>query len=160
MKRFLFLPLFVGMAQWLNAADSLQLFSPDHTIQVTVLLNKGIYYSASIDGKLVLQSSQIDLTLSNGKSMSDNLLLASRHTSAVNQVIEAQVPVQRKYVPDQYNQLILQFKQPYSLTFRVYNDGIAYQIGTRFKDSIQIQHERKQAGLRPGTGTGMQYGMA
>jgi alpha-glucosidase len=44
-------------------------------------------------------------------------------------------------IADKYNQLELIFKEPFSIQFRLYNDGMAYRIGTKFKDSIIIEKE-------------------
>ena len=58
-----------------------------------------------------------------------------------NENIVVPVPYRRKTIVDKYNQIDLIFKEPFSIQFRLYNNGIAFRIGTRFKDSIVIVNE-------------------
>ncbi|HQW93587.1 MAG TPA: glycoside hydrolase family 97 protein, partial [Ferruginibacter sp.] len=67
--------------------------------------------------------------------------IISKKTERVDEDIVSPVPEKRKIIPDIYNQLTLKFAQPYSLLFRVYDDGVAYRIVTRFRDSVIIQNE-------------------
>src|SRR5262249_39385947 len=97
--------------------------------------------SVSVDDKKIIKSSVIDMELSGGKKLSDNLSVQSSKTRSVNDVIVSPVPTQRKNISDVYNELLIQFKENFSIIFRAYNDGVAYRIVSRFKDSITIKNE-------------------
>src|SRR5207249_5577123 len=75
------------------------------------------------------------------KKLSDDLSVQSIRPQSVNEIIEAAVPYQRKNIPDVYNELIIQFRKNFNLVFRVYNDGIAYRIASKFKGSITVKNE-------------------
>ena len=120
----------------LKAADSLTVLSPDKSIHVTINTNKSLTYSITIDNKKIIEPSVIDMQLTDGKKLSDYLSVQSTKYNSVNQFIEQIVPYQQKNIPDVYNELIIQFKKNFSIIFRVYNDGVAYRIISRFKDSI------------------------
>lgn len=124
--------------------------SPDKKISVTINTNDTVSYSIKYEGSIILQTSYIDLTLDNGKSLSSDLRIAQKSVHAFNETIISPVPEKRRQIPDNYNQLIIQFKQPYTLLFRVYNDGVAYRLVTRFKDSIVIKNELAQFTFSPG----------
>jgi len=125
----------------LEAADSLTVLSPDKSIHVTINTNKSLTYSITIDNKKIIEPSVIDMQLTDGKKLSDYLSVQSTKYNSVNQFIEQIVPYQQKNIPDVYNEVIIQFKKNFSIIFRVYNDGVAYRIISRFKDSITVKNE-------------------
>jgi len=134
--------LFLAFAcQYLRAADSLTVSSPDRKIDVTVYFKNELSYSIKYLGKPILCPSVIDLQLQNGRQLSDDLHLAKRSIRPFNGKIISPVPEKRKEIADTYTELSLQFKEPFTLLLRVYNDGVAYRIVTRFKDSIIIKNE-------------------
>lgn len=126
------------------AADSLLVSSPDKKINAKVIYGAALSYSISYQDKIILKPSYIDLTLNNGKSLSNDLTVIKKNIETFNETIISPVPEKRKEIKNHYNQLTLQFRQPYSLLFRVYNDGVAYRLITRFKDSIIIKNELAQ----------------
>lgn len=132
------------------AIDSLQVSSPDKKINVVVNYTGRLSYSIKYEGHLILQPSYIDLRLKNGKSLSGNLAVSRKTVQGFNEKIISPVPEKRKQITDHYNQLTLQFKQPYTLLLRVYNDGVAYRLVTRFKDSIIIEDEIAEFTFNPG----------
>lgn len=137
---FLFVLQFVFVFS-IHAADSLSVSSPDNSIRVIVTNKKMLSYSVSVDGKLILNSSSMDMELLSGEKLCDDLSIKSAKQHSNNSMIISQVPYQRKNVPDVYNELSIQFKQNFSVVFRVYNDGVAYRIISRFKDSVTIKKE-------------------
>src|SRR4029078_700408 len=72
------------------------------------------------------------------------LKIKSAKTKNINETIIAQIPVSRKNIPNNYNELTINFKNNFIVIFRAYNDGVAYRIATTFKDSIIIQNETVQ----------------
>jgi alpha-glucosidase len=141
MRKLIALLFFLPVCVPVLAADIISVSSPDKKIKVSVDLSKQVSYSVSYGGSVVLLPSYIDLTLDNGKSLSDGRKGAKTSVQSFSSVITAPVPEKRKSIPDQYNQLTIQFKEPYTLLFRVYNDGVAFRIITRFRDSITIRNE-------------------
>ena len=134
----------------LFAADSIVVNSPDKKIQVTVRYKAKLSYTIKFLEQIILQPSYIDITLNNGKSLSDDQGVLKRSIQYFNEKIISPVPEKRKEIADNYNLLTLQFKQPYTLLFRVYNDGVAYRLVTRFKDSIFIKNEVELFAFNPG----------
>ena len=125
----------------LRAADSLFILSPDKTIRVSISTEAGLTYKIYVDGKLVAGPCIINIELADGRKLADLLTVKLKKITAVNEIIVSPVPDKRINIPDKYNELSILFKQPFGLCFRVYNDGAAYRITTKFKDSITIKNE-------------------
>ena len=125
-------------------SQSLQLLSPDKSIKVSVQANNRLTYSVFVDDKKVLDSSLINMQLSNNIALSNNLKIKSTKTKSISETIVAQIPVSRKNISNIYNELTINFKNNFATIFRAYNDGVAYRIVTSFKDSIIIQNETAQ----------------
>ena len=101
-------------------------------------------YSVYVDDKKIINESAIDMQLPNETFMSDLLEIKSIKTKTVNETIVAQIPVSRRNIPNNYNELTITFKNNFAVIFRAYNDGVAYRIATTFKDSITVINETAQ----------------
>ncbi len=123
------------------AEDKKEISSPDGKIKVTIEAKEKLLYSVSYDNKLIVLPSHINLVLENGTSLAGKIDLKKTTTHSVNTVIVSPVPEKRRIIPDIYNELTIRFKQPFSLQFRVYNDGVAYRFVSHLKDSIIIKQE-------------------
>ena len=141
MKVVVFFLIYFLFNNSLFASDSVVVNSPDKNIQVTLYYKSRLSYSIKFQGQIILQPSFIDITLDNGRSLSDDQRVEKRSIRYVNEKIISPVPEKRKEIFDNYNLLTLRFKQPYTLLFRVYNDGVAYRLVTRFRHSIVIKNE-------------------
>ena len=141
MKKIIFLLILLQTGSGIFAADSLLVNSPDKKITVAIYFKDKISYTVRYNNELILLPSTIDLMVEGYKNLSAGIKIKSKKLEAVNETISSPVPEKRKIIPNQYNQLSIQFSQPYSLLFRVYNDGVAYRIITRFKDSVIINNE-------------------
>ncbi|HRI20235.1 MAG TPA: glycoside hydrolase family 97 catalytic domain-containing protein, partial [Panacibacter sp.] len=117
------------------------LSSPDQKIKVNIYTDTELNYDVFVDDEPILSNSIIDMQLYGEVFMSHLLSIKSAKTKTVNETIVAQIPVSRKNIPNNYNELTIQFKNNFALIFRAYNDGVAYRISTSFKDSITVVNE-------------------
>jgi alpha-glucosidase len=114
------------------------IYSPDKKIRVHIDISKGVFYSVLYEGQTLLRPSQIALHVA---GLANNLSVKQVLTRSVNEVITSPVPEKRKHIPDVYNEITIRFRRPFSLTFRVYNDGVAYRFATHVKDTLTIDAE-------------------
>jgi alpha-glucosidase len=114
--------------------------SPSNKIQVSVTLSDSIYYRITVSGSEVISQSAIAL-VTDKQTLGVRPSLARKSNRAVNDTITNLVPHKRKRIPDVYNELELQFKNNFALSFRAYNDGVAYRWTTSYKDSLIIKAE-------------------
>ncbi len=80
------------------------------------------------DQDMILTNSLISLTLKEGETLGVNPELDGVERGSVDRIINPAVPHKNKIVKDQYNVMLLKFKNQYNIEFRAYDDGIAYRI--------------------------------
>ena len=123
------------------AQQSYSLYSPDSTIRLEIKTKEKLSWLLYSGKELLTQSTDVDLRLRDQKKLSGKMIVSSHRYTRSNETIIVPIPYRRKMIADKYNQLELIFKEPFSIQFRLYNDGVAYRIGTKFKDSIIIEKE-------------------
>lgn len=123
------------------AQTSFVLFSPDSAIKIEINTTKGLNYSVYAGNKVLQASSSIDLEIKNAQRLSQNLAVTKSIYGNTRETLKVPVAYRRKSILNHYNQLTILFKQPFSLEFRAYNNGIAYRVGTHFRDSVTINSE-------------------
>ena len=114
--------------------------SPDNELKVNISVGNTIEYSVSHNGDLMIANSPISMSLTNGMSFGVNPRIAKLSTKTLNDTITASV-YKRKEITDTYNELILKFKEGFSLVFRAYNDGIAYRFVSDLKKPFEVKSE-------------------
>jgi alpha-glucosidase len=142
--------LLLFLARPCSAGDTVAVYSPDKKIQVIISVQRPLSYTIQYAGKTLLAPSFIDLEFADGKKLSDDLRIRSTTIKNIREIITSPVPEKRKQIPDDYSQLVINFRRPFRLLFRVYNDGVAYRIVTDFKDSIEIKNETAHFTFKPG----------
>jgi alpha-glucosidase len=124
-----------------HGADTLQVFSPSGKICVKIWMGKQLTYSVAYEKKPLLDASYIDLILDKNRSLSSDNGIRKSSLKSFREQIVSPVPEKRKVIPDIYNLLSIEFRQPLKLEFRAYDDGVAYRISTFFKDSVYVENE-------------------
>lgn len=122
-------------------ADTLQVCSPSGKICVQTWMDKQLVYEVKFNTTPIVAPSFIDMQLQDGRALSLNNAIKSSSSKKISASITSPVPEKRRIIPDIYNELTIDFKQPFTIQFRVYDDGVAYRITTKFKDSIIIKNE-------------------
>jgi alpha-glucosidase len=117
------------------------LSSPDKKIAVSIAAFGHLIWSARYNAEVILLPSTIALTLQDGKILADKPVVSKAISLSRKLVINAPVPVKRRLIPEEFNELTLQCKGNYSVIFRAYNDGIAYRFTTSFTDSVTVTGE-------------------
>ena len=140
MKKFC-LALAVFTCHFCVAAGKKEINSPDGKIRVVVEATDKVFYSVYYNGNLLLAPSVLNMILADGTTLTGKLKFRKTSSSRILSNIISPVPEKRINIPDVYNELTIRFRQPISLVFRVYNDGLAYRFLTHLADSIIIKDE-------------------
>lgn len=122
-------------------SQELTLSSPDQKITINIFIGNELNYDVMADDKVIISNATIDMQLYGEIFMSYIMRIKSTKTKTVNETIVAQIPVSRKNIPNNYNELTIQFKSNFAVIFRAYNDGVAYRIATSFKETITVVNE-------------------
>jgi alpha-glucosidase len=118
--------------------------SPDGKIKVTVAVDKQITWSATVGNQAIFTNNTMSLDLGTAV-LGVNPKVASAKTTSVNEVVKPVVAVKSNSINNNYNQLTLTFKPDYSVSFRLFDNGIAYRFETKIKNDIIVKYE--EAGL-------------
>ncbi len=124
-----------------QAAEKLQLSSPDGSIQVEVTSGDYVQYKVTLDGQPVLNNSKIDLVLDGHKSLANDPNITNIERIQISETLYPEVKVKSATIENQYNQLALTFDNEYVVEFRAFNNGVAYRFNTRLNDSITVKGE-------------------
>lgn len=124
-----------------SVAKEYKVTSPDSKISLTVNVGADIKWSASLEGREIINNSKIALLLSNGKILGENERVRKAAFSQLNEIIKPVIANKRSEITDNCNILTISFSSGFSLQFRAYNDGVAYRFETSLKEEITIQNE-------------------
>lgn len=149
MSKLLLVLCFISNVLTLQAKD-VKVLSPDKQTELIITDNlrkpNALNYSISYKGSLVVMNSPLGLEFENENSLSENLKIVSVKRKLVN---ETWKPVygEKNIYHDHYNEVIVQFKEeiaPYrlfSVTSRVYNEGVAFKYNITTDKQITITRE-------------------
>lgn len=110
-------------------AKGTELSSPDGLIKVKIDLSDRIYYSVYAQGVLLLEQCHLGIDI-NGLSTDKNLKVGSIKRSRISGELVPVTPMKFSKIAARCNQIVLNFKNGFSVEFRAYNEGIAYRIIT------------------------------
>jgi len=119
-----------------------KLSSPDGTVILTVSVNDTVKYTLTVDGQQVMNPSLIAMTINDGIVLGANAKVLKKNNRTINETLYPQLRVKSKEVQDHFNELTLSFKGRYSLIFRAYDNGVAYQFKTNFKKVLIVKSEQ------------------
>ncbi|WP_345145732.1 glycoside hydrolase family 97 protein [Flavobacterium ginsengiterrae] len=114
--------------------------SPGGKISVLVSVNDKISWTISSGKDLILAPSEMSLTLDQNEVLGKNPVVINSKKESVN--ISFETPLyKKKTIQNNYNQLILNFKNDFSIEYRVFDDGAAYRFSTKKKKDITVKWE-------------------
>ncbi|MCM1077753.1 MAG: glycoside hydrolase family 97 protein [Bacteroides sp.] len=125
------------------------LSSPDGNITVSVSLTDTLSYSVSNDGRPVSEKIKTALATSKGL-LGVNPKLRHVSRNKVRDSFSPVVPLKYSTVADNYNSMILDFKDGYSVELRAYDDGIAHRFITSIPGEIEVADEIYDVTVNPG----------
>lgn len=116
--------------------------SPDNSIKVEVSIDKDIAWSVLLDGKPLIEPSVIELKFEND-ILGVNPKLSKSSVKEVREYFPVRI-YNRSKVKNHYNELTLNFKNNYTIAFRVFDDGIAYRWITDLKNDQILFSEKAE----------------
>ena len=119
------------------------LTSPNGKIEISITFGDeggDIYYKVTHESTLIIDWSAISMELEDGTILGENCWTKNVKKKSVNETIDADFYKKSK-VNNNYNELIINFKGNYKITFRAFDDGVAYRFSTSFKKPIIVKKE-------------------
>ena len=140
-KAILFLLALHSLMGW--SQKVLHLESPNKQIKLEVTVGNDLAVSISQNGTMILEPSAIGMNIRNVGVIGDQPKLSKVSKRSVSGVKIASPIYKKSEVDDSFNELTAEFKGNYAVSFRCYNQGVAYQFSTNLKgDSIIVENEK------------------
>jgi len=133
---------FALSANTLHAAEQIHILtSPNGKLKVEVQPGSQLTYAVFHENQKILSHSNIGIVLDNGTILGQNARVIGKKVKK-DQRDNIESPFYRfsQFVVT-YNELDLKFKENFGLTFRIYDDGVAYRFYTTGKQELTIKDE-------------------
>ncbi|TDX12277.1 glycoside hydrolase family 97 protein [Flavobacterium sp. S87F.05.LMB.W.Kidney.N] len=114
--------------------------SPNGKIEVKINVDDKISWTILHENDVILTPSEMSMTLEGNIVLGKNAVVLNSKKETVNTSFETPL-YKKKSVQNNYNQLILNFKNDFSIEYRVFDDGAAYRFSTKNKKDITIKSE-------------------
>ncbi|HTN06917.1 glycoside hydrolase family 97 protein [Agriterribacter sp.] len=121
-------------------AQQYVLMSPDKKLSAEIESNRqGISVKMTKEGDILLSLSDLGMVTGQTKAVPPQVKKAKRN--AISEDVKPAVKEKSETYRNEYNELVLTFKSEHALTFRLFNEGLAYRFSTTAKDSLTIVKE-------------------
>lgn len=131
--------LFFIMTVCMAMAKSYLVTSPNGRLKAQVEVGKTLSYQLTLDGQLLVSPSTLSLKTEAGH-WGVNSRLAQAKKSSHQGSFQA-FAYKKAVVTDNYNQLLLRFKDGFSVVFRMYDEGMAYRFISNTQKELKIEDE-------------------
>ncbi len=130
-------------------AQKYTLVSPDKKLSAEMENNpQGIQLKMMKEGSLIFTLS--DLGMTTDQPAAAPMQVKKTKRTAVAEEVKPVIKERSEIYRNEYNELLLTFKSGQSLTFRLFNEGLAYRFSTAVKDSLTIVKETLDIQFREG----------
>ncbi|NWF88204.1 MAG: glycoside hydrolase family 97 protein [Ignavibacteriaceae bacterium] len=126
----------------LIAQQNYSLFSPDKKIEIKISTDEDVKYSLVKNGKVLIVPSPLSMLINNKTALGINSKAIKTETNSVNTTVSRVIWQKSKIVKENYNELKITFEGNYALTFRAFNEGVAYRFETTMDADIKINSEK------------------
>jgi len=117
--------------------------SPNGRTILKVSVGENISYQVEAESNKIIEPSMIALTLSDGTILGLNPTIKNVSNKTVNTTISSTL-YKKSIVADRYNLLVLNFRESFSVEFRVYDDGISYRFVTSLPGKVTVKEEKTE----------------
>ena len=143
MKRLILLTCCLFLLTATGFSQHYSLSSPDKKVEVTVSNDSVLGYSLVYHGKKVTRNSTLGMTLQSGIRWGYGDKVIRKTTRRENSSVKL-VTGNYREITNEYNELKLHFDAGYSVSFRLYNEGMAYRFegNGSVMDSVTVTAEK------------------
>ena len=114
--------------------------SPDQSIKATVTVQgKSLQLSATKDSEPMFEVKNMQMQI--GEKESKNIKVTSEKKSASKSVFTPVVPTKFSSIVDEYNSLLLELNNGFSMEVRAYNSGLAYRFVSKLNGEYVVEKE-------------------
>ncbi len=125
----------------LLTAQKYELQSPGGTLTAVIEVSQGIEVTLSRQGHTAIKLSNIALETQINRSLNPDWRVQRVVRNAVNETIAPEIREKAAVLTNAYNELEIRFRANHAITFRLFDEGLAYRLSTSAKDSLIIFSE-------------------
>lgn len=130
--------LFLGLSVY---SQKYGLTSPDGKLTAGIEIDNGIYVALLKGRNSVIRLGNISLENSYVPEMNPGFRVQRSLERSVNETASPEIREKEAAYINSYNELEIRFRSNYAVTFRLFNEGLAYRFTISGKDSLRIVKE-------------------
>ncbi len=138
-KLFLLIILFCSFIT--IRAEEYILTSPNEKLKTVISVDEDISFKIIFKNEIIVENCIIDMAVAPGPIFSDTPVVIGVEKDSHSSQVEPIIKYKSKFIKDEYNYLTLSFKKKFKISFRAYDEGIAYRFSSSFDDTISILNE-------------------
>jgi len=115
--------------------------SPDQKLMAEVTINQGISVKLLKGNEDMVSLSGLSLQAISSNPDFAKFQVKKVFQNSVNETVKPVIRDKAEFYENRYNEMQIVFKTNYSITFRLFNEGLAYRFTTSAKDSLTILKE-------------------
>ena len=135
----LLLTTFFSIVVISSHAQEYSLASPDGLLTAKISIQGTASVELSKRNEILVKLDEIDLLAANGQL--EWMRVKKTSNRSVNKTVTPEIREKSASYLENFNELTIAFKSDKGLTFRLYNEGIAYRFTSSVKDSLTIIEE-------------------
>jgi len=122
-------------------AQQFKMKSPDGKIELSVTIQQHIEWSLKYEQSELVKKGSFSFVVNENVDLANNLKIKTNKQNLSVENVECLVPTKFKFLQVSYNKLLIDFKNNFSVEFRLYNDGFAYRPITKLKPELTVLNE-------------------
>lgn len=122
-------------------AQAFELGSPDGKIKLGISITSGIEWNLNYENSKVIEKGSFAVRINETLDITSKLKVISKKQTTITEQIINPVPTKFRMLEVTYNTLLVNFNNNFSVEFRLYNEGFAYRISTKYKNELTVNDE-------------------
>ena len=128
-------------------AQKYELSSPNGKLKTEIEINDGISVNLIKEGNSAISIQNIFMETGNVKELFSDFKVQKSNRKPVNETVTPEIKEKSAVLINSYNELEIRFKNGSAITFRLFDEGLAYRFSTSSKDSLTIYRENLSINL-------------
>jgi alpha-glucosidase len=138
-----YLILFLCIIPVINiSGQSYKLSSPDGKLSASITIKGSIDVLLQINNVSLLKMENLYLSYNSNRSKEPDLDIKRVRRKRVKEIVSPEIREKYNSLENSYNEVEIRFSNNYGITFRIFNEGIAYRFSTYENDSLTVYSEK------------------
>ncbi len=146
----LILPILIAVSILSASAQKYELISPDGKLKAGIEIGQKISVNLNREGKTLISFGNISLQTIEMAQSESVYKVKKAVRNSLNEIVRPQIRERAESVINSFNQIEIRFMSGNGVTFRLFNNGLAYRLSTSSKDSLTVMRENLDVYFEPG----------